>query len=103
FGRDGVGVVHRLLQLRDVLIGVVADDEGKTLCGLCGEATARSAEMREIMKARRIPRPSREWTATPSPPSPFTLAQSYAAGAPSARRGQASSSHRQMPLRAADH
>jgi len=36
FGRDGVGVVHHLLQLRDVLIGVVADDEGKTLCGLCG-------------------------------------------------------------------
>src|SRR5262245_27129047 len=97
----------RRRQCRDLLllgrIGVVADDEGKALRGLCGGATVRSAKMREIMKARRIPRPSREWTATPSPPSPFTLAQSFAAGAPSVRRGQASSSHRPMPIRAAVH
>lgn len=34
FRRDGIGVVHRLLQLWDVLIRVVADDEGDAIC--CG-------------------------------------------------------------------
>jgi hypothetical protein len=56
FRGNCIGVVYGLLQLRDVLIGVVADDEGDTVRGLCGRGHGEERQ-REIMKARRIPRP----------------------------------------------
>jgi len=66
FSRDGVGVVHRLLQLRHVLIGVVADDEGDAVCRISlgggkesktanGQEEARSAPATATIEALPLP------------------------------------------------